>query len=164
MRWSFIRKKSVNWPEALEQQKERNEQLQQHVNDVAPVHVDASAEVRALNERVVQLQDALERAESRSVDQYIQRLDALEAVLVCFHPGAGHLTIQPEHMQAYSDNPAAYAAEKCGVTESCYVRWLDHYDSPGCNRCGAEVPRIEQPSAFCDGVHTLCPEHQSADV
>jgi len=103
----------------------------------------------------------LQDAEHRSVEQFINRIDALEAVIVCFHPGAGHLTIAAESMLAYSENPTAYAANKCGVSEESYSAWLDHYDDPKCQKCRVEIPRLEAPQDFQKGIHDHCKLHRS---
>jgi hypothetical protein len=99
-------------------------------------------------------------AEEHSVEHFIHRLDALEAVLVCFHPGAGHLTISAENMQSYAENPTAYAAQKCQVSESLYSAWLDHYDDPKCQQCRNEVPRIEHPQDYQTQLQGYCKLHR----
>ena len=146
---------------ALEKQKDDNERLRQAVQETRPIEPEESAEIKALKSQVDELNAALQDAEQRSVEQFINRVEALEAVLVCFHPGAGHLTIGSDGMLAYSENPTAYAAGKCHVPEDVYSAWLDHYDDPKCQRCRIEVPRLEAPDDFQQGIHDHCKLHRS---
>lgn len=65
------------------------------------------------------------------------------------------------------NNPQAYAAEKCLVTEERYRAWLAHYESPVCKvakpdgkPCGARVIRVDVPSKFKPGDSDVCPKCQ----
>ena len=145
------------------------EQLTEQVENPVKADVDVSNNSSAhdasanghnkLDVRVDELSVALKDAQERSVEQFIQRMDALEAVVVCFHPGAGHLTIPANSMQAYAKNPTAYAAQKCHVTEVLYGAWLDHYDDPKCRDCSVEIPRVENPQDFQPKQHEFCTGH-----
>ena len=52
------------------------------------------------------------------------------------------------------ENPIAFAARKCLVTEDHYRAWLAHYESPTCQvpvgadetPCGKRVIRVEVPN------------------
>jgi hypothetical protein len=142
--------------QALAQQQDANEALTQS----QPIEAKHSGNLDALQQQVVNLQAEMIKAEENSVEYFIHRLDALEAVLVCFHPGAGHLTIAAENMQSYSENPTAYAAQKCRVDESLYSSWLDHYDDPKCQQCRREIPRIEQPQDYHESLQGFCKLHR----
>lgn len=145
--------------QALTQQQEANEALHLQVG----VHNDAviTQEVEGLQSHIQQLQESLVQAEAKTIDHFIERVESLDAVLVCFHPGAGHLTISAASMQAYADNPTAYAARKCDVDEAQYVAWLDHYDDPKCQQCNVEIPRIELPQEFIPRRQGFCHLHRS---
>jgi hypothetical protein len=146
--------------QALAQQQEANEALAQQVGEQAQ-QVNNSDDVIAMQQQIEYLQSTLNVAESRSIEHFISRVDALEAVLVCFHPGAGHLTIGAESMQAYAENPTAYAAKKCHVNETLYSAWLDHYDDPKCQQCRSEIPRIENPQDYQRQLQGFCKLHRS---
>lgn len=141
---------------ALLQQQEVNDALKQ----ARPIEIKRTEDVNVLNSKVEQLQEALSSAEEQSIHHFIDRLDALEAVLVCFHPGAGHLTIAAGNMQSYAINPTAYAAKKCKVEESLYSAWLDHYDDPKCQQCRTEIPRIEHPQDYQVQLQGFCKLHR----
>lgn len=151
----------VQLVEALEKQKDENERLQLAMQEQkAPAPADEQ-QVQRLEQKIEEVNLLLQDAEHRSVEQFINRIDALEAVIVCFHPGAGHLTIAADSMLAYSENPTAYAAQKCAVSEESYGAWLDHYDDPKCQKCRVEVPRLEAPQDFQKGIHDHCKLHRS---
>ena len=70
---------------------------------------------------------------SQGGDQILERLAKLGVVFVVYHPGAGHLTIPLQDIATYQDNPLAYAAAKCFVSEEQYRHWLAHYQQPTCD-------------------------------
>lgn len=142
--------------QTLSKQQELNEALEHS----QPVEIKRTEDFVAMGQQVSQLQEALLTAEEHSVEHLIQRLDALEAVLVCFHPGAGHLTITAEKVQSYAKNPTAYAAQKCNVDEVRYSAWLDHYDDPKCRQCRNEIPRVEHPQKYQVQLQGFCELHR----
>ena len=116
------------------------------------------------HEQIRRLQQQIGDLEEQSIDRFVSRIDGLDAVLVAFHPGAGHLTITPDNMKLYADNPIAYAAQKCFVGEEEYRNWLDHYDDPRCQQCQAEIPRVEQPRDFEYRLSAFCKLHKKANL
>jgi len=142
--------------QALAQQQEANDALRQS----QPVQIKRTEDIDALQQQLSQLQEVALRAEEHSVVHFIDRLNALEAVLVCFHSGAGHLTIAAEHMESYAENPTAYAAHKCQVDEALYSAWLDHYDDPKCQQCREEIPRVEHPQDYSVQLQGFCNLHR----
>lgn len=142
--------------QALAQQQEANDALRQS----QPVQIKRTEDIDALQQQLSQLQEVALRAEEHSVVHFIDRLNALEAVLVCFHSGAGHLTISAEHMESYAENPTAYAAQKCQVDEALYSAWLDHYDDPKCQQCREEIPRVEHPQDYSVQLQSFCNLHR----
>jgi hypothetical protein len=146
----------------LEQERQEAERLRQALNESRPQSHSALSDEEALRlkEEVATLRQYLDSAEEQSAERFVGRLDGLEAVLVAFHPGVGHLTISPAHMLRYADNPLAYAAQKCFVSEDIYRRWLDHYDDPHCQQCKAEIPRIEHPREFDHDLNAYCKLHR----
>lgn len=126
--------------------------------------VEANDSHQADQQQIAALSAQIEDLQERSVERFVSRVSGLDAVLVAFHPGAGHLTITPDSMQLYADNPIAYAAQKCFVAEEKYRAWLDHYDDPRCQQCQTEVPRIEQPRDFEHRLSAYCKLHRQANL
>ncbi|MBT8764754.1 coiled-coil domain-containing protein [Metapseudomonas boanensis] len=98
----------------------------------------------------------------------LERLAELGVVFVVYHPGAGHLTIPLHDLVRYQDNPEAYAAAKCFVSETQYRHWLAHYQQPSCEaslpngeRCAMPIDRVEAPSRFIIGESNCCPRHKA---
>ncbi|MNF45009.1 hypothetical protein D3C84_261310 [compost metagenome] len=127
------------------------------------------------NQLDVQLQGELSRLrqecealESQSGQLMLERLAQLGVVFVVYHPGAGHLTIPLTDIARYQDNPQAYAAAKCFVSENQYRQWLAHYQQPTCeaslpsgDRCNMPIDRVEAPSRFVAGESNCCPRHRA---
>ena len=89
---------------------------------------------------------------------------------VVFHPGAGHLSVPVAELEAYVENPMAYAASKCLVAEEQYRLWVAHYENPRCNAplgenkcCDARLIRTDSPTRFVAGQSDRCARHQAAD-
>ncbi|MDO9616712.1 MAG: chromosome partitioning protein ParA [Pseudomonas sp.] len=106
---------------------------------------------------------------SQGGDQILERLAKLGVVFVVYHPGAGHLTIPLQDIAAYQDNPMAYAAAKCFVSEEQYRHWLAHYQQPSCEallssgeRCAIPIDRIDTPSRFALGESNCCARHKAS--
>ena len=137
-------------------------------NSTTDTGVDAGSapatESGADNDQMLRLEQQVENLEEQSIDRFVSRIGGLDAVLVAFHPGAGHLTITPDNMKLYADNPIAYAAQKCFVGEEEYRNWLDHYDDPRCQQCQAEIPRVEQPRDFEYRLSAFCKLHKRANL
>ncbi len=86
---------------------------------------------------------------------------------VTYQPGAGHLTLPVSEIPDFMDNPSAYVAEKCGVSESHYAEWLEHYHVPVCqavdnesNLCGENISRVESPADYIVGESDCCHTHK----
>tara|TARA_R110002072_G_scaffold11246_3_gene51267 strand:+ start:162 stop:1490 length:1329 start_codon:yes stop_codon:yes gene_type:complete len=97
----------------------------------------------------------------------IKRLKELEVVYVVYHAGAGHITMTSDEILQYVDNPNAFIASKCFVTEDQYVSWLDHFENPVCRHvsdsghvCAVQVDKVSIPSEFEIGVDDRCEGHQ----
>ena len=128
------------------------------------------------NELDAQLQAEIERLKrerdafaSQGGDQVLDRLAKLGVVFVVYHPGAGHLTIPQADVPRYLENPQAYAAGKCFVSEAQYREWLAHYQQPTCDavlpggeRCGAALERIDIPGRYVVGESCRCDRHKAS--
>ena len=124
-------------------------------------------ETQALQE-INRLKRAYADLASQGSDQILERLAKLGVVFVVYHPGAGHLTIPLQDVASYQDNPLAYAAAKCFVSEEQYRHWLAHYQQPSCEaalpsgeRCAIPIDRIDSPSRFALGESNCCARHKA---
>ncbi|MBB3104725.1 chromosome partitioning protein ParA [Azomonas macrocytogenes] len=127
-------------------------------------------QVRALEERLQTLSDTCREfaQQHEHSAEVLQRLAEMGMTFSVYHPGAGQLTISLEDMARYQENPQAYAAEKCAVSEEIYRRWLDHYMNPVCQasmlngqRCSIPIDREELPQRFLPGISDCCVRHKS---
>lgn len=117
-----------------------------------------------LKAEVAALRDELQGGERHDI---VQELAALAVVFVVYHPGAGHITLPARDVRQYVQNPTAYVAERCFVTEEQYLQWLEHYEKPVCTHqdaqgrtCGEVVTRVSVPSDFQPGVSDRCEAHR----
>ena len=122
-----------------------------------------------LQKDVERLQQERDRFASEGGDHILERLAKLGVVFVVYHPGAGHLTIPLQDIARYQDNPMAYAAAKCFVSETQYREWLAHYQHPTCDatlpsgeRCAMPIDRIDTPSRFVSGESNCCTRHKAS--
>lgn len=86
---------------------------------------------------------------------------------VTYQPGAGHITLPISEISRFMENPTAYVAEHCGVSEAHYNAWLQHYHVPVCQSndetsglCGENINRIESPADFIIGESDCCHQHR----
>ncbi|UTW07399.1 chromosome partitioning protein ParA [Pseudomonas benzenivorans] len=135
-----------------------------------------NVELAYRNEQEGQLQQELERLRQerdelagQSGGQILERLANLGVVFVVYHPGAGHLTIPLQDIARYQDNPMAYAAAKCFVSEEQYRQWLAHFQQPSCEallpsgeRCAIPIDRVDTPSRFTVGDSNCCARHKAS--
>lgn len=124
-------------------------------------------------EREEQLRAELEEiSESIGAGSYegssiIKRLKELEVVYVVYHPGAGHITMTSDEILNYVENPTAYIAAKCFVTEAKYLAWLAHFENPVCRHqsaqgqiCASKIDKVSIPGEFEEGIDDRCERHQ----
>ncbi|MFC5695118.1 chromosome partitioning protein ParA [Pseudomonas sp. GCM10022186] len=121
-----------------------------------------------LQGEISRLRQECEALEGQSGPQLLEDLAQLGVVFVVYHPGAGHLTIPLADIARYQENPLAYAAAKCFVSEVQYRQWLAHYQQPTCEaslangeRCSMPIDRVEAPSRFVVGESNCCPRHRA---
>ncbi len=119
-----------------------------------------------LHEQVIRLQLENKALLQGSGDKILDQLSAAGINFVAYHPGAGHMNISLMDMPEYLDNPTAYVAKKCNVTEEHYSQWLVHYHAPVCHyhegnsMCGELISRINHPEEFVAGKGDRCSKHQ----
>lgn len=124
-------------------------------------------DTQALQE-ITRLKRAYADLASQGGEQILERLAKMGVVFVVYHPGAGHLTIPLQDIASYQDNPLAYAAGKCFVSEEQYRHWLAHYQQPSCEallpsgeRCAIPIDRVDTPSRFALGQSNCCARHKA---
>ncbi len=122
-----------------------------------------------LQQEIDRLKQEREQLVNQGGDQILERLARLGVVFVVYHPGAGHLTIPLQDVARYQDNPLAYAASKCFVSEAQYRQWLAHYQQPTCEaalpsgeRCSMPIDRVDSPSRFVAGDSNCCARHNAS--
>lgn len=128
-----------------------------------------SKEMEILNrdELILQLREdqaALKRDQLKvansGAEKMLEKLEDLGLSFIAFHPGAGHISVGSDQISDYMNNPVAFAARKCLVTEEHYRAWLKHYENPVCQvgvgpdqqPCGKRVIRVDAPNQFKPGV------------
>ena len=121
---------------------------------------------KQLREELTQLRREKIRLVQEGGDKFLDRLEDLGISFIAFHPGAGHISITLTEMPAYMENPVAFAADKCLVSEEHYRIWLDHYQKPRCTApmpdesvCGCRIPRVDVPNQFVSGESDRCDKH-----
>ncbi|MFZ5756098.1 MAG: hypothetical protein ACOY3X_04305 [Pseudomonadota bacterium] len=136
-----------------------------HVREMDLINRDEKIE--QLKEEIAELGRSQTASQESGADLFLEKLEKLGVSFIAFHPGAGHISIPFKNIQRYVENPLAYAAEKCLVTEDRYRAWLAHYESPACTRvkpdgkvCGARLIRVDVPSKFKPGDSDTCAKCQ----
>lgn len=128
-----------------------------------------SEQESSLEEEIRRLREQNQAMLNNSSEQLLEKLEKAGLNFVAYHPGAGHLTIPLADMSHYLDNPAAYAAQKCGVSLPHYREWLSHYKQPSCQAigargelCAAAIERVPTPTQFHTGEHDRCEQHRTS--
>lgn len=122
---------------------------------------------KQLREELCQLRKDKIRLVNEGGDKFLERLENLGISFIAFHPGAGHISVPLADMSEYMENPIAYAANKCLVSEEHYRFWLAHYQKPECQApltndkvCGCRIRRTDVPSQFLMGESDRCDKHK----
>lgn len=120
-----------------------------------------------LKEEIAHLRQKNQELVNQGGNQLLNKLNKAGINFVAFHPGAGHLTVALDDVARYMENPSAFAAASCGVSEQLYLAWLAHNNQPQCTGtdahgevCGKPVVRVAMPSEFHEGESDRCMEHQ----
>jgi hypothetical protein len=168
--------KEAAWSEQQEQYSESNLQVEMdrvskqyaaelEARDVELIH--RRDKETQLQREIVKLKTEKQDLAESSRDILFHQLDDAGINFVTYHPGAGHLTIEADEIDAFLSNNMAYVATKCGVSESHYRAWLNHYYSPTCESqledgsfCDKSLVRLENPSQFIVGESSCCSEHR----
>ena len=120
---------------------------------------------------MAQMLEAHALAQQTLFDTLLRELAGLGMNFVVFHAGVGTISIPVTEIAQYMQNPLAYAAAKCLVTEVQYRTWLTHYENPRCMAaigeskcCDARLIRIDSPTRFIVGQSDRCARHQPSDA
>lgn len=126
-------------------------------------------------EHEVQLRDEIQKLRgenqallSNSGDHLLENLSRKGVNFVTYQPGAGHITIPYADMPKFVENPSAFTAAYCGVSEKHYQAWLKHYQTPVCTalsdageQCCEDVSRVVNPEQFIPGESDRCEKHRT---
>lgn len=120
-----------------------------------------------LREEIAQLHNEHAMLIREAGEQFISRLRDNKVTFMSYHQGVGNITIDLDEIGFYLENPIAYAAKMCKVTESDYRSWLLHYSNPVCCElsaskgvpCDKKLRRVETPAQFISGRSDRCPLH-----
>ncbi len=127
-------------------------------------------ELELRDEKIVSLEQENHELQQQepAEDSLLDHLRQQAVFLVAYHPGVGHITLPYDDIDAYFNNPVAYAADRCGMNEPAYREWLAHYEQPVChhvdasgNTCAEPIMRVTQPSEFRAGVDDRCDQHRT---
>lgn len=120
-----------------------------------------------LHEEIERLRDENTALIGNSGDHLLAKMLESGISFMTFQPGAGHITLPLSAVPRYMENPVAYVADYCGVSEKHYNAWLEHYHVPVCrsqdhdgNMCGNNINRIEAPADFILGESDCCFSHR----
>ena len=124
-----------------------------------------------LHDEIARLRDENQELVSNSGNQLLHKLQQKGISFVTYQAGAGHITVPAAEIPAFMNNPIAFAAQHCGVSEALYLAWLEHYQAPICRHenedgslCGENIPRIAKPIDFIFEESDRCNEHKSINV
>ncbi len=150
------------------------EESSRHLLSVRSLH----AEISERDETILELEQQMEamrmeqaKDAEATADEFLRRLQGMGMNFVAFHPGVGNLSVPVDELVTYIQNPTAYVAAKCLVSEALYKAWLQHYENPRCMAdigddkcCNARLIRIDSPGKFIPGQSDHCARHQGADT
>ncbi|WP_372778072.1 hypothetical protein [Litorivivens sp.] len=133
------------------------------------------SELHLRDQQIAKLRDELTKAKyeisslmKNDSGQVLQRMTDSGITFVAFHPGIEHLVLAPAEVTAYLNNPIAFVAERCGVSEDRYREWLMHYRLPVCRHkdhegsqiCGQPIDKVLKPFYYRPGESDCCREHR----
>jgi hypothetical protein len=127
--------------------------------------------IQELDKEVDSLKHAQAQQQEAGADSFLLKLESIGMNFVAFHAGVGNLSVPVSELVTYIQNPTAYVATKCLVSELHYKLWLHHYENPRCNAdigdgqcCNSRLIRTDSPSRFVAGQSDRCVRHQGADT
>ncbi len=122
----------------------------------------------SLRDDIAKLRQENQDLLANSGDHLLEKLSRKGVNFVTYQLGAGHITIPYSDMPKFVENPNAFTAAYCGVSEKHYQLWLKHYQTPVCcalneagEMCCNDLPRIVNPEQFVPGESDLCEQHRA---
>ncbi len=167
-------------------EKQKAQLLQAHLDAEIAIRIQASAaefqqklakkeaEVSQMQAQQTQLNEEIKRLREEQIglisgagEQFLARLRDNRVSFLAYHQGAGNVKMDIASISVYLENPMAYVAEICKISEADYRTWLTHYNNPICSAhssakqgvCGKKLKRIEMPEQFIVGRSNRCPLH-----
>ncbi|MDF1821868.1 MAG: hypothetical protein P1U64_09855 [Alcanivoracaceae bacterium] len=145
---------------ALEQRlEEERARLSEELHAKEMEVLDREEKMGALEGELAEAKRDSIKMANTGAEKLLEKLQSLGLNFIAFHPGAGHISINASEISDYMQNPIAFAARKCLVTEDHYRAWLAHYENPVCQvdtgdgkACGKRVIRVDVPNQFKPGV------------
>jgi len=145
---------------ALEQRlEEERARLSEELHAKEMEVLDREEKMGALEGELAEAKRDSIKMANTGAEKLLEKLQSLGLNFIAFHPGAGHISINASEISDYMQNPVAFAARKCLVTEDHYRAWLAHYEKPVCQvdigdgkACGKRVIRVDVPNQFKPGV------------
>ncbi|MBB3046023.1 putative coiled-coil protein SlyX [Litorivivens lipolytica] len=124
-------------------------------------------QIAKLREELAQAKKEIGSLMKNDSGQVLQRMTDSGITFVAFHPGIEHLVLPPAEITAYLNNPTAFVADRCGVSEERYREWLMHYRLPVCRHkaesgqvCAEPIDKVLKPFYFRPGESDCCPLHR----
>lgn len=151
-----------------------SEKLQAQAEELNERIAMRETELHYRDEQLSKLRDelALTKKELQSLmksdsGQILQRMTDSGITFVAYHPGIEHLVLVPAEITVYVNDPIAFVAQRCGVTDEEYREWLMHYRLPVCRHkdvdgqvCGQPIEKVMKPAFFRHGESDRCGEHR----
>lgn len=130
--------------------------------------VALNRQLEQANNEKKQLNAKLDDALNCGTDPIVVQLENAGVSFVITLPAIGQLHIPRAELALFLQNPTAYAAKKCKVSQDHYQLWLEHYENPACNAmlpttntaCGLPLDRKKHPSQFLAGETDRCSRHK----
>ncbi len=127
--------------------------------------------VKQLRKDITHLRRDKIRLLNSGAEDFFKKLESIGISFIAFHPGVGHMSIPLDDMVAYVENPMAYVADRCLVSEDRYRVWLAHYEKPVCmfaakenELCNTPIKRVDVPNQFEPNMSDRCDKHKSMYV
>lgn len=146
---------------------ERDAHMRAELDRIEQERALQEEQLLSLRSELTELRRDKLRLMGEGADKFFASLKEKGVKFVAFQPGIGHVTIPMDELQRYLGDTENYVAEKCGVSEEHYRRWLAHYNEPVCQGtagngglCAKPLQKILKPVEFMIGLHDRCEIHK----
>lgn len=128
-------------------------------------------QINRLKAEIDQLKAHTVRLQSQSVASEISGLVERGVHFVISQPGIGPISIPPQDLLRFNDEPNLYLAERLAVTVEVYEAWIEHINTPLCvgdlrsgTVCNVSIEAVSTPQEFVIGVSDCCGTHQHGSL